>query len=229
MAWNIANMPSVKAKKGGIRAIWTNKWRFLPTFFLVFFLTLAVLSWGGFIPQSYIEDASSESVDSSEVTQSTGSNNQTVSSDEVIADPVRLVIGKVGINAAIVNPTSRNVGDLDQALQSGVVRYPGTGRLGENSTMFLFGHSSFLPVVYNKAYQSLNYLYKLEKGDLINVESRRSVYLYRVVSVVKENAADAKVDLSRRDRHLVIATCDSFGKKSDRYIVDAEYVGSFAK
>ncbi len=221
-------MTSSRSTGGFLSIVWRQKWRFLPTFFLVFFLTLALLSLAGLIPQSFVDDSGSSAKQDGAQVQTTSSQTP-VEADAVTADPVRLVIGKVGIHVPIVNPTSRDISALDQALTSGVVRYPGTGRLGESGTMFLFGHSSYLPVVYNRAYQSLNYLYKLQSGDLINVESDSHVYLYRVVSVVKEDAADAAVDLSRRDRHLVIATCDSFGKKSDRYIVDAQYVGSFAK
>lgn len=207
--------------------VWEAKWKFLPVFFVVFFLSLAVLSLFGAIPESFIDD-SADSTGTIVTEGSTGTSAMPTSS--VIArNPVRLVISKVGIDTPILNPDSREISVLDEALKSGVVRYPGTGKLDEDGTMFLFGHSSYLPVVYNEAYQSLNYLQKLEKGDLINVESDTKVYLYRVSSVVKENATDAKVDLTRKDRHLVIATCDSFGKKADRYVVDAEYVGSYAK
>jgi len=221
-------MIQIETKKNIGGEVWERKWIFLPVFFLVFFLSLSLLTLLGAIPESFIDDSSEGEVSTATETQTTPPPSGE-SREESPKNPTRLVIEKVGINSPIQNPESREISELDKALLSGVVRYPGTGRLDEDGTMFIFGHSSYLPVVYNKAYQSLNYLQKLEKGDLINVESDTRVYLYRVASVTKENATDTKVDLTRKDRHLVIATCDSFGKKQDRYVVDAEYVGSYAK
>jgi len=50
----------------------------------------------------------------------------------------------------VLNPQSRDIKVLDEALNSGAVHYPGTGSLTEDANVFIFGHSSFLPNVINK-------------------------------------------------------------------------------
>ncbi|TSC67163.1 MAG: hypothetical protein CEO19_333 [Parcubacteria group bacterium Gr01-1014_73] len=52
--------------------------------------------------------------------------------------PVRLVIEKIGTDAPVENPQSRDIAVLDAALLKGVVHYPGSGSLESNTNMFLW-------------------------------------------------------------------------------------------
>ena len=140
--------------------------------------------------------------------------------------PLRVVISSVGIDARVSNPTNTAISVLDSALQSGAVRYPLSGTLGEQKTVFLFGHSSFLPVVHNTFYRTFNHLERVNIGDTIEVYGAHEKYQYRVISVAKADSSAVSVDIAASKQQLVLSTCDSFGSKSERFVVTADFVES---
>ncbi len=139
--------------------------------------------------------------------------------------PLRVVIEAIGVNVTVSSPTSTNVTVLDEALLKGAVRYPGSGTLTENKNMLIFGHSSHLPVVHNKAFQAFNDLEKLKPGDVVKVESSTHAYFYRVSSVRLADASEVLVQFNTGTKKLTLSTCDTFGKKSERFVVEADFVG----
>lgn len=143
-------------------------------------------------------------------------------------EPLHITIKSVGIDFQIMNPQSRDVSVLDRALMEGVVHYPGSGTLEEDTNMFLFGHSSHLPKVNNKSFQAFNNLEKVLVGDMIRVQSNDKEYLYEVKSISLTEADEALVSLSNPSgkKRLTLSTCNSFGAKTERYVVEAEFVGS---
>ncbi|TSC69291.1 MAG: hypothetical protein G01um101456_255 [Parcubacteria group bacterium Gr01-1014_56] len=142
--------------------------------------------------------------------------------------PVRVVAKNIGLDVAVVNPSSTNVAVLDQALESGAVRYPTSGLLGVNGTVLLFGHSSYLPVVYHQYYKAFNAIQNLKKGEIVSVYSATQEYRYAVSGVRVANATEDVVELSTNGKHLVLVTCDSFSKKTSRFVVTADFVGTYS-
>jgi len=147
--------------------------------------------------------------------------------DSSASAPVHITIDAIGVDTDIVNPDSTDISVLDQALASGAVRYPGSGNLEDVSNMFLFGHSSHLPIVNNKAYKSFNNLEKLKEGDLIRVQSLTKEYHYRVRSVELVKADNSWVRFDSSKKQLTLSTCNNFGSKQDRYVVEADFVGGY--
>ena len=145
---------------------------------------------------------------------------------QVVELPTDIVIPAIGLAAAVVNPTTTNVEVLDHDLLLGAVRYPTSALLGEEGNVVLFGHSSYLPIVGNQAYKTFNGIQKLKVGDTVIVSSSGTAYTYRVRSVTKESADNASIPLSVTGRVLTLSTCDSFGAKSDRFVVVADFVES---
>lgn len=137
--------------------------------------------------------------------------------------PLRVVIPGADVNAEIRNPNSTDIAVLDSELQYGAVHYPGSGTPG-NGNMFLFGHSSSLPVVRNQAYKTFNGIQHLERGEEIFVYSEGQKHTYRVLSVELVSAEEALVDFSVQKDMLTISTCNTFGEKQDRFVVEADYV-----
>jgi len=208
-----------------IAVLVTYKWRFLFTFLLIFFVSLTFLSAIGFVPESIDEeyDFSAPSVETTNSTQ-----NSSVRSTAVVEQPVRIIIPTIGINSLVLNPASRDIATLDNALLSGAVRYPGSSKLGESGNMLLFGHSSYLPVVNNQNYKAFNGIQKLEKGDQVLLQSEGLEYVYRVVTVREATASETLVDLRKvGNPKLTLSTCNSFGSASERFIVEADFVGSY--
>lgn len=145
---------------------------------------------------------------------------------EVAEDPTptQVRIQKAGIVASISTPATTDIAVLDRALLSGAVIYPGSTTLGTKGNILMFGHSSYLPVVKNKAYQTFNELGTLAPGDIIVVESVTHAYLYRVKAVRKAKAEDTPIVFDTPRAMLTMVTCDTFGDKNDRYIVDADFI-----
>ena len=135
--------------------------------------------------------------------------------------PVRIVIEDIGVDTSISNPNSTDIEVLDRALLSGAVRYPGSGELGTDANVLIFGHSSYLPVVKNKAYKAFNEIGTLERGDEVVVYSDTHRYVYTVETVRLANAEEALVEFSAQEPMLTLATCNTFGAKQERWVVTA--------
>jgi len=137
--------------------------------------------------------------------------------------PQRITIDAIGVDTKIANPTSTSLSVLNDALDESAVRYPKSGRIGSGRPMFLFGHSSRLPVVRNQAYKSFNGLDKLSVGDKITIQGSSTTATYAVVSVDVTEVDEGFVSFSPNDRvDLTIATCSTFGTKQNRTIVSAK-------
>ena len=141
--------------------------------------------------------------------------------------PLRIVAKSIGLDKTIANPSSTDVEVLDAALQGGTVRYPTSARLGEEGTVLIFGHSSYLPIVRNQNYKAFNGIQKLKAGDTVSVYSASAEYRYTVTGVRLANAAEDVIELPSTGKFLTMVTCDSFGKKTDRFVVTAKFEGAY--
>jgi len=197
------------------------------TSFAVFAMLAGALAWLDFLPESpetAIGDAllSNDSFVLGEESQLKG---EPVLLDSV---PKRVIIESIEVDANIENPKSTAIEDLDTALLDGVVRYPGSGDLVTDDNLFLFGHSSFLPVIHNENYKVFNKLKELDRGALIRIQSGTHENVYRVTAVRLTTAEEAFVELGIGKKKLTLSTCNSFGEKSERYVVEAEFIDSYA-
>lgn len=138
--------------------------------------------------------------------------------------PVRMRIDRLDREMTILNPRSRLIADLDAALLGGAVRHPDSANLAQDGNVFILGHSSYLPNVFNRNFQILNGIQDLEWGDVITVYSETHVYEYRVERVYRARAQDVTVPIAGTGKRLTIATCNSFGSVDDRYIVESKQV-----
>lgn len=139
-------------------------------------------------------------------------------------DPVRIVIPLADVDITVRNPQTTNADYLDAELTRGVVKYPGSGFPGAGN-MFIFGHSTGFSAVQNEAFKAFNNLHNLQVGDEIKVYSTKHIYTYKVQVVKKVDKNDTWVRFDGSKNMLTLSTCDSFGTKSDRYVVEAEYIG----
>ena len=149
------------------------------------------------------------------------SNNQNPSQSDSLSKPTKIVIPKIGVNSNIEHPASQEVSVLDEYLRRGAVYYPGSGYI-ESGNIFLFGHSTNWAVVQNPAYKTFNDLDKLKEGDSVELYSGGNKYTYKVTSVELKNSSDVLVNLSTTgSQTLTISTCNSFGAKQERWVVEA--------
>ncbi len=188
-------------------------------FLVIFFVTYGFLSIVGATPDPVVTE---------EAQGATVTETPVATAKSVKELPVRIVVAKIGVDASVANPQSTNLAVLDQSLKDGAARYPTSALLGEEGTMVVFGHSSYLPVVLNQTYKTFTGVQTLKKGEVISVYSATREYRYAVKSVRVANAEEDVVELAQRGKELVIVTCDSFSKKTSRFVVTAEFVGTYS-
>lgn len=138
--------------------------------------------------------------------------------------PLFLEVPSIGVQSAIESPTLVTVPVLDAALNRGPVYYPGSGSPGERN-MLIFGHSTGFRIVRNKAYQVFNDIKKVQPGAYVYVRTSSGVHTYKTLQVKRVSKYNTWVQFNSPKPMLTLATCDSFGKASDRWVLEAEYVG----
>jgi len=142
--------------------------------------------------------------------------------------PIKIVIADASVSSSVSNPRSQAISVLDQALLSGALRYPTSALLGVPGTVLIFGHSSYLQNVHNPAYRTFDGVQNLSKGAIIQIYSADAEYRYAVRSIRVVNVNDDtenNIPLPSDAPHLVIVTCDTFASASDRFVLDADFVG----
>lgn len=149
-------------------------------------------------------------------------------SSQAYTVPTRVEIPLIGVDAAIYEPASVSVAALDALLARGAVYYPGSGVL-EGGNLFVFGHSTNWPVVRNQAYKTFNGLDKLAAGDSVYLSSGGGKrHEYRVTSVGIAPDGEVLVKFDQGSHRLTLSTCNTFGLKEERVVVEADYVGPAA-
>ncbi len=141
--------------------------------------------------------------------------------------PAQLRIPKIDTEITVLNPISEEAPVLDAALLRGAVRYPTSGTFSDGKTIFLFGHSSYLPVVHNQNFKAFNEIQKLSAGDAVFLRDGTTEYEYKVTEVNKTKAEDTVITI-KNDGGLVLSTCNSFASKDDRFVVYTSFVKSYA-
>lgn len=185
-----------------------------------FFIVLLGISFAlGLVPKL--------EADIPEVVIATTTPEQTTSIVYEDDTPVRIIIERIGVDTPINNPETRDIETLDAALLSGAVHYPGSGDLEDISNMFLFAHSTGFRVVQNEAFKAFSGLKDIQDNDLIRVQSKTKEYVYRVTGLSLVDADNALVNFSSTRKMLTLSTCNSFGQEQERYVVEADFVGSY--
>lgn len=144
--------------------------------------------------------------------------------------PERVVIPAIDLDLSVQNIESRDLAVLDEALKDGPVRHMDSAKLGEKGNVFIFGHSSRLPVVRNEMYKAFNRVPELSEGDLIKVFGGGREFHYRVKDIRSIEVTDPEavlIDNSREGKRLTIVTCDNLTGKSARFVLEAELVSEY--
>ena len=153
---------------------------------------------------------------------------QVVATSTAPEQPVRITAAAIGLDTVVANPASTDIEVLDKDLLKGAVRYPTSALLGQEGTMIIFGHSSYLPIVHNQAYKTFDGIQDLKTGAVVSLYSGSLEYRYAVTSVRVADATTDAIEMVKTGKHLVLVTCDSFASKSNRFVVTLDLVGTYA-
>lgn len=138
--------------------------------------------------------------------------------------PLSISVPSLGISSHVESPETTSVSVLDAALSRGPVYYQGSGTPG-NRNMFIFGHSTGFSIVNNKAYKVFNNLKLGKKGEYVYIQTSSGTHTYMIEEVRKMSKYSTWVQFNSEKPMLTLSTCDSFGKASDRWVLEATYVG----
>jgi LPXTG-site transpeptidase (sortase) family protein len=206
-----------------VETIKRHKWRFLFQFIGLFSIAVAGLMALGLIPEEFLpQDDAAQAIDRSKDPKP-GIGDDT---DSVLVAPdeiTRISIASVGIDVSIGHPRSQDVVVLDEALKRGAVYYPGSGTPASGN-IFIFGHSTNWAIVQNQAYKAFNNLEDTEVGDEIILSSPQADFVYEVRTVRSAPDSEVQVRFDTATPMLTVSTCNTFGSKEDRHIVEAELV-----
>lgn len=215
--------------------VWHYKYYFVAHIFIISCVTFIMLYIIGMVPdelkflnpqaESYIVQGSTSTTSLTSTIPTTTPSATSSVQPTISTLPVRIIINKIGVDASVINPSSTKNSVLNDALSKGAVRYPGSGVLG-NGNMFLFGHSTGIRIVNNQAYKTFNHLNQLAIGDIIRVQSVDREYTYSVTSVSLVNSDEELVSFSQKKNMLTLSTCNVFGQKEERFVVEALFIKS---
>lgn len=207
-----------RRKRGVVIEISHHPVAFGAAFLVLFALSVVFLSAVGATPDPAASDASNG-------TGPQSGESVTISNPE---NPVRIVATSIGLDANVENPVSTDIDALDEALKQGAVHYPTSAPVGVDGTVLIFGHSSYLPVVYHQYYKTFDGIQNLKTGATVSVYSGTTEYRYSVTGVRVASATDDVIELPSEGKHLTLVTCDSFSAKTNRFVVTADFVGAYA-
>lgn len=133
--------------------------------------------------------------------------------------PNYLVIPKIGV----VAPISWNVMEsgIDTALKKGIAHYKKTALPDEIGNTFIFGHSSYYWWAEGSYKQVFALLDKVEKGDRIYVNYKKTIYAYVVTDKVVVGPDDVSVMAQSNQKILSLMTCVPVGTNLKRLVVKA--------
>ncbi len=134
-----------------------------------------------------------------------------------------IVIPKIGANAKVLaNIDASDEKIYLEALKKGVAHAAGTSFPGEGSHIFLFAHST--DYFWNVgSYNAIFYLlYKLEKGDEVNLFYQGKRYVYQVIgkNIVNPNQVEYLTRKSNKE-FLTLQTCWPPGTTLQRLLIFA--------
>jgi LPXTG-site transpeptidase (sortase) family protein len=152
-------------------------------------------------------------------------NNPAIVVPNQVAKANTLWIEALRVEAPVVYVDKADENIFQEALQRGVVHYPGTAKPGELGNVYIFGHSSDYVWAKGSYKTVFALLPKIQKGEEIKVSNEQGeVFTY----VVKESFVASAKDLhllSQREykqKILTLQTSYPIGTALKRWIIVAE-------
>ena len=146
----------------------------------------------------------------------------------------RIIIPKLNLNIPLVTPSYQNLlsenwegveTDIQDALQHGVVHYPGTARPGQAGNFFVTGHSSYYPWAPGKYKNVFARLHDLDVGDEYWVYYGGDKHRYIIREKQEVKPSNVRVlDQPLDKRVATLMTCTPVGTTLRRLIVTSEEI-----
>lgn len=138
--------------------------------------------------------------------------------------PNSIIIEKINIEAPLVFSSGTSQKELNQALDQGVVIYPGSVMPGQKGDLFLSGHSSSYPWDKTQYGQVFTLLNRLEPGDLIIIYYNQYQYTYQVTKKYVTTPDKAFIWSQTSSSTITLMTCWPIGTALKRLMVEGELI-----
>ncbi len=146
----------------------------------------------------------------------------------------RIIIPKLNLNIPLVTPSyaallkedwTRVEKDIQEALEQGVVHYPGTARPGQAGNFFVTGHSSYYPWASGKFKTVFARLHQLDVGDEYWVYYGGDKHRYSVVEKKEVTPSNiAVLDQPTDARLSTLMTCTPVGTTLRRLVIISQEI-----
>lgn len=150
---------------------------------------------------------------------------------EITPSDNRVIVPRIDQNIPIVRISSEALirrdwkaleKQMQDALQDGVVHYPGTSLPGETGNVVITGHSSYFPWDAGRFKDVFALLENVVEGDKVVVYYEQDKYIYEVYDIKIVLPADIDVLKQTPDDKLTLITCWPVGTNLKRLIVSAK-------
>lgn len=153
---------------------------------------------------------------------------------EISPSDNRLIIPRINENIPVVRISSEALvrrdwgaleAEMQSALRSGVVHYPGTSFPGQSGNIAITGHSSYFPWDPGRFKDVFALLHDVVVGDNIVMYWDQKKYVYEIEEIKVVLPEDIEVLKQTPDERLTLITCTPVGTNLKRLVVIAKPVG----
>jgi len=150
---------------------------------------------------------------------------------EITPPDTRLVIPRINQNIPVVRVSSEHLinkdwgaleAEMQEALQYGVVHYPGTSLPSQTGNVVITGHSSYFPWDPGRFKDVFALLHEVVEGDKIAMYHNQKKYIYKVLDIEVVLPSNLEVLKQTPDNQLTLITCTPIGTNLKRLVVTAE-------
>lgn len=224
--------------------------KFVINTFLIFIVTFVALNWGSYrqvVMTKYNQLTGqtdqtlvvfSEDIPNEEVAYASSSlinDNFNIPklTKEITPPGTRIIIPSINTNVPVIDvPEDKLIErnwtaleqDIQNALRSGVVHYPGTPLPGQSGNVVITGHSSYYPWDPGRFKDVFAVLHNLSIGDEIIIFHKQQKYTYQVTETKKVFPYEVDVLNDFNDDRLTLITCTPIGTNLKRLIITAKPV-----
>ncbi|MCK9185883.1 sortase [Candidatus Gracilibacteria bacterium] len=181
-----------------------------------------------------------ESKGTANVLQANTLNTQSIPALNLEISPSdnRLIIPRINQNLPIVRISSESLirrdwsaleKEMQNALQDGVVHYPGTSIPGESGNMAITGHSSYFPWDSGRFKDVFALLHDVVVGDKIVMYWDGKKYIYEITEIKVVLPSDISILKQTPENKLTLITCTPVGTNLKRLVVTAKPIEDLGK
>lgn len=240
---------NLNSSSSSFSAFIVDKIKFIFVSILIFSITFVGINWSAYskIFENWFLNISGVAIDSplNQFTNPNQNPDTSIASNlelvpntdipkldlEVTPPGTRIIIPRLNTNVPVISMSTNTLisrnwdaleNDIQQALRSGVVHYPGTPFPNQSGNVVLTGHSSYYPWDPGRFKDVFVVLHQAVVGDELVVFYNQKKYTYQVTEIKKVMPTEVNVLGDTGDDRLTLITCTPIGTNLKRLIVTAK-------